>query len=172
MPKFTDADGREWRVDVTLEEIKQVRADLEIDLLDVGSKELFARLVNDPVLIVDVLYVVLRKEADARSLDAVGFARGLRGDAVDDASRALLEALVAFFPKRRRAVLQAAVTKTNNWMEATANHAVTVIESEKMDRLLTATMEKMTQTIDQQLAELSGSSAPNGPPSPASSTTA
>lgn len=171
MSKFTDADGRQWSVVLTMVEIKQVRAELEVDLLDVGTQELFARLVNDPVLIVDVLHVVLKQECAARNLDAYGFARGLRGDAVDDASRALLEALIDFFPKRRRAVLQAALKKTDHWMEKTADHAVTLIESDRMDQMLDATLARMDQTIDQQIAALSGGSSLSGRPLPESSTT-
>lgn len=175
MPWFTDADYRTWNVELTLDEIKRVRSQLDVDLLDVGNETLFARLVQDPELIVDVLHVVLGPQCDDQRLDAVAFARGLRGDALDAASQALLEALVDFFPRRRREVLRAALAKTDRWLDATADHARSVIESDRLDTLLEQQIEAMDRQIDQKMNDLrsgSGGPSPNGGHSPASTPTA
>ncbi|MGC1272798.1 MAG: hypothetical protein WBC44_03760 [Planctomycetaceae bacterium] len=170
MQTFFDADSRMWTVDISLAEIRDVKRQLGIDLLDVGNETLFARLVQDPELIVDVLHVVLGSQCDEKGVEAVTFARAMRGNTLDDASRALLESLVDFFPRRRREVLRAALRKTNRWLQTTADHARDVIESDRLDGLLQEQIAAMDREIDQRVNDLrnvSGKPSPSGGPSPA-----
>ncbi len=169
MPRFTDADGRDWLVQFTTVEAKRAREELDVDLLDVGSEQLFDRLINDDCLIVDVLHLCCRQQCEQQNVDAVGFARGLRGDTLDAATEAFLEAYVSFFRKHRRAVLAAALAKTDTFLQRNAEQAVRTINSDKMDRLLNAKLAEMDRFFENSLqraeAHNSGSSSPNGPPS-------
>lgn len=171
MSRFTDADGNDWTVTVTTVEIRQIRDELDIDLLDVGNEKLFARLTDDELLIVDVLHICCREQCQQRELDTIGFVRGLRGDVLDAASDAFLESYAAFFRKSRRSVLQAALTRSRQLMDRTADHAIQTINSERMDQLATAQMQKIDREIDEQIRQAqssSASSSPNGQPSPES----
>ena len=103
MPTFTDAGGRSWTVDVVVSAVKRVRAILGVDLLDVANGDLLSRLADDPVLLVDVLYVLLKPEADGRGVTDEDFGRALAGDVLDEASAALMKGLLDFFPSALRA---------------------------------------------------------------------
>ena len=46
---------------------------------------------------------------DDRGIDAETFVEALAGDVIDEATAALLEGVVAFFPKRRRETIRRAV---------------------------------------------------------------
>lgn len=168
MAKFTDADARTWTLEVSTVEIKRVRAELGVDLLDVGSKELWSRLTRDDELLVDILHVCCREQCEARDVDAVSFARGLRGETLDEAAEAFLEEYVAFFRRHRRAVLTAAMQRTEEFLKKTAAHALQTINSQAMDRLLEAELQAVDLGIEEELSRISGGSSPNTPPSPAS----
>lgn len=168
MSKFTDAEGRDWSLCLSIADVKRVRTELEIDLLDVAGGRLYAQLLEDPVLIVDVLHVLLSEQCEKEGVDAVGFARGLRGDVLDQATQALMEGLIDFFPRRRRDVLRAAKEATDRWMERTAQHAIEVVRGPKITQVMDQQMQKLEQSIDEQLASLCGGPSPPGPPSSAS----
>lgn len=168
MHKFTDADGRDWLIRFTTVEARLARDELDVDLLDVGNEKLYERLTNDECLIVDVLHVCCREQCDERGVDPVGFARSLRGDALDAAVEAFLQAYVSFFRKHRRVVLAAALTKTTAFLQQTAERAVRTINSDRMDRFLQEKLEQMETYFDQQLTKASGPSSPAGQPSPES----
>ena len=163
MSQFTDADDRRWSVVVTTVEITRVRDELEVDLLDVGNEQLFHRLLDDHCLIVDVLHICCRDQCSDQDVDAVSFARGLRGDALDAAVQAFLSSYVSFFPKHRRAVLETAFAKTEEFLQRTSDHTIETINGEAMERMLTEKLKTISDVID-----ASGPSSPNGEASPAS----
>jgi hypothetical protein len=105
--QFKDSHGRAWLVQVTVGTVSDVRAALGVDLVDVGG-EIFQRLQNDPILLCDVLYLVCKEQADAQAISDVDFGRAMGGDAIDEATDALLEALINFFPRSRRDAIRAA----------------------------------------------------------------
>lgn len=123
MRTFTDVTGRPWTVTVTVDTIRRVRSLTSIDLLDVINGTLIERLTNDPVLLCDVLYAVVKPEADAHSLSDIDFGRCLAGDVIEHATRALLEGLVDFFPNPRRRLLAKALETLAAWQDQAVTQA-------------------------------------------------
>ena len=103
MKPFTDSANRTWNVVVNVHAVKRVRDLLNIDLLDVANGELLSRLVDDPCLLADVLYAVLKPDADAKGVNAQDFGAAMVGAALDDGSAALMKELLDFFPSAQRA---------------------------------------------------------------------
>lgn len=105
MAVFKDVAGRTWHADVTVGSLRRVRdSGLGVDLLDVTDqdKDVVAKLLDDPVLLVGVLYEVCRPEIEGRSLSAEQFGEALSDGAVIDAAMtALLESLANFIPRHR-----------------------------------------------------------------------
>ena len=130
MKTFTDNAGRTWAVPVNVDAVKRVRTLLDVNLLDVlddGCK-LLARLHDDPVLLVDVLYCVCKPEADAKQVSDEEFGRSMSGDALLHAATALFEGLSDFFPNaRQRAAMKALLKKTETVVERLLDHAETTI---------------------------------------------
>lgn len=118
MRTFTDTQGRAWTVTVTVDTIRRVRALAGADLMAVVGGDLLERLSGDPVLLADLLYAVVKPEADARQVSDLDFGRALAGDAVVAATQALLEGLIDFFPSPRARLLRQALDKLAAWQTA------------------------------------------------------
>ena len=110
MRTFKDCEGRTWSVTLNVLQMKRIRANLGVDLvnviaLDSGGKvkvDLVDRIANDPCLLVDILWVCVEEEAKAAGVTDEQFGRSLAGDAIEDATRAFLDELVDFFPGAKR----------------------------------------------------------------------
>ena len=102
MRAFTDCHGRKWNVPIHAASLGQVREVLGVDLLEVFTGNLAGRLAEDVVLLVNILYVVCSVQADARGVSDVEFGESLGGDAIDEATVALLDALIDFLPAKKR----------------------------------------------------------------------
>jgi len=151
---FQDSKGATWDVALNTTSIKRVKNTLGIDLLDVVSKSssVLTTLQEDPMVLVDTLYVVCKEQADARGVSDEAFGCGFDGNAIEAATEALIEGLINFFPPRRREILRKVLLKMTEAEEA----AMEEVEKEldKMDA------KEMARTAIQQSASGTTSTAP------------
>lgn len=101
MKTFTDNAGRDWTVEVNVSALKRIKGLTGTDLLEAIDGPLVERLIRDPVLLCDVVYAACKPQADERGVSDEDFGRAMAGDAIDRATAALLEELVAFCPSPR-----------------------------------------------------------------------
>ena len=150
MRTFTDADGKEWGIELTVGPIKRVRDELQgVDLCDLGPTGPLMRCATDFCLLVDILSVLLTPEIKRRNTDAESFAIALRGDALDKAAEALQWAVIDFFPQRQRETMTKAMEKTNQILARKADHAHELMkDGGKIDQLLTAELDLMDQSLE------------------------
>ena len=111
MQKFIDRRARVWIVDIDNTTLRRVKTITGIRLLDAVDGDLVTRLSNDPLLLGDVLYAICKPQADQQEISDEAFGEGLAGDVIADATNALLEALLAYFPEGRRRLLRKAAEK-------------------------------------------------------------
>ncbi len=110
MPAFKDSAGREWIVKLDGFVISDVRRELDgLDLAD--PKSAAQRLMDDPVALVNALWVICRDQANGLKLTDRQFGAALVGDTISDATDALIGAMHDFFPQATRAVLDACVAE-------------------------------------------------------------
>ena len=147
MKDFKDAQGRTWDIAINVTSIKRLRDKLELDLLAVvEGGDVLGKLVTDPVLLVDVVYVLCEAQAEERKVTDEDFGRAMAGEAIDAATKALLEDLISFFPRaRQRGLLKEAL--------ATIDRLEKRVFEVGMKRLTDGTVEKM---IDAELQKTSG----------------
>jgi len=136
MASFKDNAGRNWAVRIDVGAVKQVRDTLDVDLMDTVEGKLLEQLATDPVLLVDVLYVLCREQADAQSVSDVDFGRAIAGDVIDSAVDAFLEALVGFFPSRRRQLLAKARDKYRTLEKLVLDEAERRLDSDELEKRL------------------------------------
>ncbi|MCG3178307.1 MAG: hypothetical protein BIFFINMI_00633 [Phycisphaerae bacterium] len=160
MKTFTDTTGRTWDIVVNVDTIKRVRDLTKISLLEIvePGNALVDRLASDVILVCDVLFAVVKPQADERKVSDTDFGRSLSGDVIDQATTALLEELIDFFPSRRRAILRQAWAKVLSVKTRLEDKA----EQEARTILADPRLE------DQLMAALSGGSSGNSPASSAS----
>lgn len=149
MKVFNDTGGREWTVSVTVAAVRRVKDLAGVNLLDLsaGGKpedSLAYRLFADPVLLVDVLWSVIKPQADQHGVTDEQFGEAMAGDCIEEATEALLAELVNFTPNPRdRARLQAVLEKMNGWLERGRDVLQERLNDPKMD----AIVEKAIRTL-------------------------
>jgi hypothetical protein len=111
MQKFVDRAGRIWIVDIDNTTLRRVKSLTGVNLLEAVDGDLVTRLSTDPLLLGDVLYAICKRQADNQQVSEESFGEGLAGNAIDDASAALLEGLIGYFPESRRRLLRKAAEK-------------------------------------------------------------
>ncbi len=140
MKCFTDNQGRTWQVVVNVNTVKRVRGLVDVNLLEIVDGSLIEKLIADPVLLCDVVYAICKPEADQAGVSDEQFGEAMAGDAIEQATKALLEELVSFSPSPlTRANLQKVLDLT--WkMMARANELIA-------ERIETGNVEKAAEQV-------------------------
>lgn len=127
---FVDSVGRRWSLRITVGVIRRVRDALGIDLANILSDpEILTQLGRDVVLLVDTLAVVCRPQMDEQGITEEQFAEGLLGDALEQATDALLRGIAEFFPEKKRGVVLRLLDKTAEMGAASLDQAMASIDS-------------------------------------------
>lgn len=164
MPTFKDNRGQEWVLEVTVDDIRNVRKRLDFNLVDI-SEESINKLYDDPVLLVDVIWLLCESQATGKKIKDVEFGRSLRGDAIEEATAALLESIADFFPGSRRSLLKQVISTTEEMRTKVDGLAMDQIsDPELVNRVVKATKTKMESEVEEYLTHLSSATK-----SPASS---
>ncbi|MGI6273729.1 MAG: hypothetical protein ACOYLD_15425 [Anaerohalosphaeraceae bacterium] len=122
MRSFTDSTGRTWTINLTIDAAKRVRDLLGINLLEpeAGDPPLLTRLGTDEILLCDVIYCLIKPQADQQAITDEQFGQALGGEAILAAQKAFYEELIDFFQKRGRSDRARAVATQARMIEAAA----------------------------------------------------
>lgn len=104
MQTFKDNAGRSWTLALTIGSVKRVRALLDVNLmnLEAGDPPLLTRLGTDVMLLVDVIFALLKPQADAQEITDEQWAEAMGGDAILAAQKAFYDELSDFTRRRGR----------------------------------------------------------------------
>ena len=154
MEKFTDTEGRDWTLAVTVASIERVRADTKIDLLEIGSdgKEpeasLAYKLFSDPILLARIIWSLVRLQAEVQSISVEQFGEAMSGDPLDQATEGLLAEIVNFTPNRRqREWLRKALEKMKGWRERGQDVLDQQLDSPAVEKKLEAELAKLESSF-------------------------
>ena len=176
MKTFADNKGRTWTIAITVDAIKQIKALIGVDLLEVVDGKLLDRLAGDPILLCDVIYAACKAEADAQEISDQDFGAAMAGNAIDAATTALLEELVDFFPSARRGLLRKALATLHRLEAQVVQAAGKVLDGDTLDKAIEdgLTEGETEDLVRQRLSEArrsqasAGDSSTKSPASPAS----
>ncbi len=140
MRTFTDSAGRTWTVTLTIDAAKRVRSLLGVNLLelDAGDPPLITRLGTDVILLCDVVFALVKPQADAAAVSDEQFGAALGGDVILAAQTVLYEEMVDFFRKLGRRDLAKAAQAQKRVIDL----AVTAVERRIGELDLEAEIEK------------------------------
>lgn len=131
MKIWKDAEGHAYETKITVAEIRDVKTELGINLMDIATGDLLQRISEDVILLCDILYVINRSQAKEYGIDDAQFGRNLYGDALEEATRAFMEEMINFFPNQRtRQLLTKAMTKGQERMDKALDLAEKSLEEE------------------------------------------
>jgi hypothetical protein len=104
MPTFETTDGKKYTVDLTIGDIKRVRAAHGIDLMQIATPKTddetsspLVTIASDLLTCLEIVYTIVEAQADAHGVTDEQFGAAMGGTAAGQAQRALMEALVNFF---------------------------------------------------------------------------
>ena len=145
MKTFTDNAGRTWNIVLTINEVKRVKALLPDADLVAGAADgtLLQRLGSDLVFMCDVVYAVVKPQADAQKVSDEDFGRAMAGDCLEKAATALVEELVDFFPAARRRLLAKALAKLQSLRTTVTERAMVELDSPELDKKLQAQIDSI-----------------------------
>lgn len=142
MQKYIDSVGRIWVVSIDVATIKRVRSLTAVNLLEIVEGQLIERLSNDPVLLCDVLYAVLEPQAKTQNVSEESFGQGLAGNAIADATAALLKGLIDFFPEPKSRLLGKAANKYQQVQSRAMQWIEDRLESPALEKELLSQLEQ------------------------------
>jgi len=149
-----------WEVSVNVGTIKRVKSLLKLDLMEVfadGGK-LLDRLLTDPVLLCDVVFVMCKPQADSLGVSDEAFASAMGGDALAAATQALLEELADFFRgKTGQDVFGQIVKKLRTTQSYAAKLVMDRLEAPETDARMQAAVNRMFATSQTDAGTPSGS---------------
>ena len=148
MKTFNDNKDRVWEVELNIRQMKRVRDILGIDLVNVisankdgsVSTDTLERVANDPILLVDILWVLCEGQAKPAGVTDDDFGSSLAGDSIEEATRAFLDELVDFFPGARRLFLKKAVDLARKYTAETKDALAKALEDPELTRRVEESM--------------------------------
>lgn len=174
---FKDDLGHEWTVDITVSTLKRVRLLVNgftfDDLISTPAKQTQKELeaavqplrdfLDDTVRFSEVLYAILKPQAEAKSLTHEQFDDGFVGHAIGLAKEAFLQALMDFFPQAPKRMMTRGLmeeAKRMTVMEDAARRRMEAMAAEMTD-------ENITKLVNEKIDEVLKKPASDGPEKPA-----
>lgn len=143
MPKFTDAEGREWDLSISLTDAKRVEsADFslvypgDVSLLE-PPKELFQAILSHVPLQFALIYVLVHPQAEELGVGEEAFCDAIDGTCLLPAKQALWEAITDFFPALKTSLARLFEVQKKN--------------AEAIDRRLASVAEKLEQVSETEI---------------------
>lgn len=135
--KFCDSIGRQWEPEINVVTIGRVRDRLKINLLElvVPNSTLPDRL-NDPCLMVDILYLLCLEQVEKLALSDSDFGKAMTPDGIEDGWHAVIEGIVNFSPRGLRPAYQKVMEKARKLDKAQSEKIKTLIEGPAFDAML------------------------------------
>lgn len=130
---FKDTEGRAWTVEITYSTVKRVRSLLNVDIMEAVEGKLMPKLISDPMLLVDVLYCIVKPQADALGVPDEAFGGALGSGKLYEARDCLARALVFFSPPEKRQAIRKAWDRTKGLVDAAAAAVVKRMDDPAID---------------------------------------
>jgi len=131
MKIWKDAKGNEYKTQITVAEVRELKTALGVNLMEIATGDLLTKISEDIVLLCDILYVIHSEQAKAYGISDADFGRNLYGDALDEATKAFVEETINFFPSQRtRALMTKAMKMGEERMDEALDKAEAALEKE------------------------------------------
>lgn len=176
MAKFVDAENRSWTPEVNVVTIGRVRSALKINLLELLlPNSTLGETLSDPCLMVDVLYLLCKDQAEKCGVTDEAFGKAMTPDGIEDGWNAVLEGVVSFSPRGLRPAHQRVLEKAKAYQTAAADRIKEMVAGKEFDaRLDKAIKDRLNQleklpsesTGDASSLQESSESSPGETPSP------
>lgn len=101
-PAWSDSNGRQWPVVITVGKLRLTKELAGVDLLQALDGDLIAELLDDPFALTSVLWALCHRQATKLRIALKDFERSVVGDALDQGAFAIVSGLMDFFRRSQR----------------------------------------------------------------------
>jgi len=152
--QFTDTMGRKWPIKMTVGKVRQVRDRLGVDITDAidPTKNVVDQIANDPVLMFDIIYLCVQEKMEQENIEAQSLADAISGDTIEEASVALINAIIDFFPKSKTEVIRESL--------ALKEKMIARIKKKSLDSVRSLTEEDLDRAVSELVQKLGSPSIP------------
>ncbi len=142
MKTFTDTADRTWTINLTIDAVKRVRSLLDVDLLalDEGDPPLITKLGVDVVLLCDVIFALIKPQADEQDVSDEQFGQALGGEAIMGAHTAFYDEVISFFRHLGRRDLAKAVETQRRVIDLGVKRVEMAIEKFPVEEMIEKTV--------------------------------
>ena len=146
MKPFKDSAGRLWDLSVTAAAAKRVLGALKLDILQPqsGDPPVYLALHRDPCLLSDVIYHIIKPDADKAGVTAEQFGEALNGESMGAAKTAFMEDWSDFFRGLGRLDLEALLKAQTDIMAEQVKQGT--VEVDKELTFARATIKELAET--------------------------
>jgi len=133
MSSFIDNQGRTWCVRITVSTLRRIKdmTGASVNLADFfGEDGALAKLATDPLEMVKILYAIMKPDADRCGLSEEQFCDAISGDAIEEATNAIILGIADFFPKSQGALLRRLLAMGQRQRDNALKKAVEAIQDE------------------------------------------
>lgn len=108
MAVFKDPDGNSWTIEVNYSKHKRFKREVGFNIFKIVEKDddSLASLLGDLERLFACVWICIEKQCDERGVTEDEFGELLRGDSLEEACNAFLDACIDFFPNpnQRKAI--------------------------------------------------------------------
>lgn len=105
MTVVQDHQGQEWVLHVNTDAIRRLKAEVGLSLQDLLGGEEFGEKLSEPDVMADVLWVLVRSQAEEKGMDRRSFEQRWTGKELQEAALGVMEAFLDFFyPDQKESV--------------------------------------------------------------------
>lgn len=151
---FQDIEGRTWPLKITVAIVRQVKAEIGIDLFAAQDGGALRDLGDDPMKICGLIWCLVRKQAEALDIDEATFWDGFNETTLDAATMAFFESLIAFSQEGKRKPLRLVLAKMKKAEALKMKKALELAESADLDKALAEMIETEHKTAKKMLASM------------------
>lgn len=154
MSSFEDNSGRAWDLQIDALAITRIReeCDPQFLLADETGDSTCERLARDPAMLCRVVFLLTAKQRRERSVSEEDFYIQVVGVAIDEATRALIAAMVTFSPRRVGLLLEASAATRDRIRQALTDRALEGLRDQQLEKsILLALDQKLTAAIESML---------------------
>ncbi len=164
MHSFQDDQGFSWQIAINIHAIKRVKDVLSIDLLWIdephdgkeGSEPLLTRLSIDLILLVDVIFVLVKPQADRHNITDEQFGARLGGKAFHAAFEAFWQELIDFFRQAAMTDRAAKAQKNLAFLRAATSQVTQAVEAMDVDETAASILGDLSTKLRESLVSIPG----------------
>lgn len=153
MEKIKLSSGKTVDLSISAGSVELVKNQLKVSLVDLGSTGVIEKMMDDPMLLCNVMYLLCKRSCDEQKISADDFAYGLEGKEIEECTRLFIEELINFLPQSKKTILRQSLKMQNELNQKMVESSMAKMETMmgKMETMVDKEVDKMMVKIEETL---------------------